>query len=439
VLDFTDINLTPATGPVAVFTLKQRLKAKGWIVKSSSDGTTYSASADVITSGGAGANGLANNNAWFRIQMPTMDGVLRELTIQRGTGNTAWRVKYGANFTGGSPGATQTPSATDEQILLGGGTDALPTFGTWFGADGSYYFHAVAGDAEDGYSFFTAAYPTAGGACNHGFAMDRMIQFVPGADADPYVLVIAGGATDPYNNGNLGVYGGTAKAWHKKGLGGEGFVSVASQFYFDSSGAVGAAPAGSNANPYTTKRDLLPVLWARAASQADPDGVKGWSRLILWNAVADAGAGDSVSWGGGSKNGLQIATGVILPWKGDGTAPSKSGGSTDRAAQGFLPWRPPTWRALDPASGTALGVDYDAGRDKKVVVTFRDIPEGPDVIVVVTFTGWFEMVVYRAGAFVPFFATGSTRVGNVFTIIPLGGWPAAVQEFRAYTAVRAVE
>ena len=64
----------------------------------------------------------------------------RQLCFQRGADNTQWRITYSARaqFIQGSPGPGVTPSAADEQIILGGGTDAAPTFGTLLPADGSY-------------------------------------------------------------------------------------------------------------------------------------------------------------------------------------------------------------------------------------------------------------------------------------------------------------
>ncbi len=103
--------------------------------------------------GGAGAGGMANANAWFRIREPGGAGG-REWTFQRDTvNNTDWRVKFSAldGFTGGTPGATQTPSAADEHVIFGSGTDASPTHTTLFPTDGTYRWHNVGFDvAEDG-------------------------------------------------------------------------------------------------------------------------------------------------------------------------------------------------------------------------------------------------------------------------------------------------
>lgn len=75
---------TPATGSVATFNWKQFLKGltTPWQVLASSDGTTYNAAADIITSGAAGANGMANAFAWFRIRRPGGAGNV-EYTLQK--------------------------------------------------------------------------------------------------------------------------------------------------------------------------------------------------------------------------------------------------------------------------------------------------------------------------------------------------------------------
>jgi len=62
---------TPATGAEAFYQLKELLKAQGSSVLMSGDGLAlYSAVGDVITGPGAGANGMANTRAWFRVQLP---------------------------------------------------------------------------------------------------------------------------------------------------------------------------------------------------------------------------------------------------------------------------------------------------------------------------------------------------------------------------------
>ena len=138
-----------------MYTFKELLKTAGWTVPSSSDGTTYNSSGDQITSGASGAGGLANNSAWFRLRDP---GGVKEITIQRGTLNTYYRIKYSflAKFSGGSPSATQTPSATDEFLMLGTGTDAAPGYTATLGTDGTYRYN-VATDNASPYGFWAGA------------------------------------------------------------------------------------------------------------------------------------------------------------------------------------------------------------------------------------------------------------------------------------------
>lgn len=124
---------TSSDGSLVFFKLKTQKKAAGWTVVSSSDGTTYNASSDIITTNLTGAGGLHNASAWFVIREP---GGRREWCYQHISTAMLYRVKYSpfARFIGGSPSATRVPSATDEQVLAGGGTDASPTGGSFFNA-----------------------------------------------------------------------------------------------------------------------------------------------------------------------------------------------------------------------------------------------------------------------------------------------------------------
>ena len=138
---FYDVNTTPANGPAAIVSLAGVLTSSGWTILSSSDGTSFGAGDTYATS----STDLANNYAWFTIQEPTGVGG-REWCFQRITSNTVWRVKVSpyAGFGGGSPSATVTPTATDQGIIWGGGTDASPTGVTLFPNDGTYTFHTIA-------------------------------------------------------------------------------------------------------------------------------------------------------------------------------------------------------------------------------------------------------------------------------------------------------
>ena len=137
---YYNVNKVPATGAEALFDLGSVLTASGWTIISSSNGLSYGAGNTYFST-----SSLAASNAWYIVQEPTGVGG-REWCFQRITSNTVWRVKVSpyAGFGGGSPSATVTPTATDQGIIWGGGTDASPTGVTLFPNDGTYTFHTIA-------------------------------------------------------------------------------------------------------------------------------------------------------------------------------------------------------------------------------------------------------------------------------------------------------
>jgi hypothetical protein len=67
--------LATNNGDALIFALKTFLKARGWTVPQSSDGTTLNQNGtDQITSVGSGAGGMSNANAWFVLQEPGVYG-----------------------------------------------------------------------------------------------------------------------------------------------------------------------------------------------------------------------------------------------------------------------------------------------------------------------------------------------------------------------------
>jgi hypothetical protein len=272
-----------ATGSVAMWEVVQMLIAAGATKAADSDGTTYSSSGTRITSGSSGAQGLGNTSAWIRLQLPGN----RELTIQRGTTNTVWRIKYSASarFTGGSPGATQTPSATDEAIRVGGGTDASPTYTSIFASDATYKLYGGAGGATDGFWFATTL--IAGGAQSAGMFFDPLSSSTT-SDGDACVigLSISGSA---FTSGTLGSNSATASTggvmgWLKYGLAGSGFVAIPALTLNDGGGAMWPNVAGTN--PHTTKDALELIQYGRKSSLSAPTGPKGISKFVAWNAAS---------------------------------------------------------------------------------------------------------------------------------------------------------
>lgn len=179
---------TPATAPIAVFQALTLWLANGCTVTKSGDGLgLFSNVGNVITTGAAGAGGLANNRSWFVVSW----GGGEEWCFQRPSSNGAWRIKISrANgFVGGAPSTTQVPSATDEQPLLGSGTDAAPVGGTLFQADGSFYF-AAGIDTAAPRRHWWEAWAVAGSALSSWLFRDVLVP-TEATDGDVYVRGVA--------------------------------------------------------------------------------------------------------------------------------------------------------------------------------------------------------------------------------------------------------
>jgi hypothetical protein len=280
------VNNSPATGNIAMYIAMTLLVSAGWTVKSSSDGTTYNSTGNQITSGNSGAGGLANSKAWFRIQAPLFNSQTRELIFQTSSStNASFRIKYSASagFIGGSPGAIQTPSATDEVIILGAGTDAAPTFSSQFSTDATYHFHMMAGDSSIGYSFYFFA--NTGGAqpanaLNACFIFDVLqIGSYNSLDTDPCIIYTS------QSTSSLGTsLTGAATA---KGLLNVSYVGHAAAALYSNSTYIFPASVGNKSvqNPFNTKDELFPIVWIRDPFQTPPFGVKGVSSFMLGSSV----------------------------------------------------------------------------------------------------------------------------------------------------------
>lgn len=309
-------NQTPATGAVAVYNLKERMKAAGWVVKASSDGLTYGPAADQIGHGGSGAGGMANTGAWFRIQAP--DGI-REFTFHRGTTNQYWRVKYSASakFTGGTPGATQTPTATDEVVMRGSGTDASAGSTSWFGTDGTYR-QQIGADNAAPYAFWMSTYATGGSVNTSGSMVFDPVSSSSPADTDPVVIYFDAGASpdNSIQSNGSSPWSATSSGpggWLKKGLAGETYVGIAGLNY--NVGNTSIVPGGGVTNPHDGDDDELPIVYYRGAAQTAPQGYKGISGVFRWHVPTRA-CGDVASVAAAMDRFILPGGKVSVPWDG---------------------------------------------------------------------------------------------------------------------------
>ncbi len=296
----------------ALYREKELLKSAGWTVVRSSDGVSFGTS-DLWTSG----TPAGVNRAWVQLQSP--DGV-RQIVIQKGTTTTGARVKYSkaSKFTGGSPSATVTPSATDEVIGLGAGTDASPTFGVMFssfGSGGGVILYGGA-DQEAPYDFyFSGLVDATTWDAAHGLAL-LSVAATHATDPDPYVLYVDG----------------TSSAWEIGGIDTGSHVSG-----WLANGTSSTALRISDSAPFTFSPGVVDVGDNRTQAFVPfvvvPDvTIKGWTRNLAYHTrPRGTGSVRTTTYHlAGVANSLIRAGDVLLPW--NQTLPAAVGTATWAAA-----------------------------------------------------------------------------------------------------------
>ena len=411
-------NLKPATHAGIIWEFVDLLVRVGWDVPEWSDGATH----DTTGIPPAQASDLNAANAWVRMREP--EGIVgatrREWTFQRGPTAEEWRVKYSraAGFVGGTPSASQTPSATDEYLILGGGTDAAPTFTALFqttqGTSNVQMGASAVPMAPSGaYAFWLFTY-------RDGMQPDTLILqdpmqsgSYPVEDTDPVAISVL------KQDGQI--LGGSFSA-----VGFLQFLNLLVPARYEN-GSTNLLP-GATAHSLSGRASAACVLWA---TTSNPGGVKGFSSIfrrvtpaqLLGSTLRATHGGEFAAFGH-----------VLVPWEDVGTPPgNRDAGATDPGIGQFnlddvgmlVPM--PFVHQVSPAPGGDLAADHDTARFTPVTFAVANIPAGHDVVITVKFSGWFEVVAYRGGVFTPMFDDESTRTGDVFSLLPRGGWPASVE------------
>ena len=298
------VNASPANGTLAAYSLISTLITAGWTKVMDSDGTTYSSGGTQVSTGASGAGGLANTSAWVRLQAPAVNGgtvvdQTREITIQRGTTDLTWRIKYSASagFTGGSPAGAVTPDATDEVFMAGGGTSASPTYLSWMPANATYRYHIACGGASEFYSFIAWSANNGTGVALNGLMLDVMAtNSYPSSDVDPAVMycsnnssafainVFAGASASLSNVTNPT----NSRAWMgATSAAGAATTSTNSQGVMLM--AIGSNVIGGNVslgtNPFSGYDGVLSTVYARSGTTS-PLGLKGTSTIFRLGTVA---------------------------------------------------------------------------------------------------------------------------------------------------------
>lgn len=298
------LNQIPAGYGAAVSLFVEMLVSAGWTYKASGDGlAAYSATGKVFTGTGAVAGGWNNNKAWARLADP---GGGREFVIQHNAG-AGLRLKYSASakFVGGSPSATTPPSATDERVMQGGGTDAAPSFCANFfsgnvATSGTRFQGAALATAPYGFWFFGANTPS-GTATNAVIMMDPVLGVAE--DPDPVVWYCCRSAGNVAYMTNTGGYGGSNSppggnnfgTWAHMDVAKSQFVYVDAMAYLQGGGEGGNISTTVNVvrgtafavNPFNGKDDILPIMYANPAIGGGPTpyGLKGWSTLVRYTGI----------------------------------------------------------------------------------------------------------------------------------------------------------
>ncbi len=320
-------NFSPTSGSHLMYELKTLLMAAGWILKGNGDGSTnFSNVADnTVTPAGTdyitSTTAASVNRNWWRVRMANTTA---EFVFQHNNASVQhqWRIKFSpTGFVGGTPSATQVPSATDEVVLCGGGTDASPSYTQIFSTtDGSYRTNIMCQDAAP-YGFWMACFPNGGGSPNGGMMLDPVAQ-ANGADTFQYVVYLSQSNGNAYrmSSGALDFTtengASSPRAYLSTTLSAANFVSVLplSTGFFGASTNTMSGFLGTNV--FDSKDTLLATPYVRRSALVAPVGHKGFSTFMRLYSGPRL-TGDTVS---ESTTRDRIIIGeVALPW--DGSTP----------------------------------------------------------------------------------------------------------------------
>jgi hypothetical protein len=288
-------------------------------------GSTVTVSSTRTSGTGTAANAVANSDQWTNvykpmygssyvgITLPAVRGITRRLCIQvdsTGPGsnfNARVKIAWGGDYNiAGGGTATKVPTVSGEQVVLGGGTDASPTFAAWGPNSGSYIFQGL-GYNDSPMGFAALLYPPAGSATGGSgwfFAMDPLEDASYQSGCDDVVLVSYAQATP--DAGSLTAES-VCYARARLGLSGAAWSAIKML-------AVGSIPGSAASEPRTNKKPSARIRYARDTSPADSFGL---SRLFRWFGPASSvpRTGTLLT----TKDKLIIGP-LCLPW--DGTEPA---------------------------------------------------------------------------------------------------------------------
>jgi hypothetical protein len=292
------VKTLPANYPTFMWDFKEGLKSAGcihWASGTGSGGTFTTTPGDVNDVLTAGSK-FANTGAWWQGRWP--DG--RQISIQRGSDASTWRVIYspGLTFSGGSPSATVAPTAADAQYVVGDASNYWYMFST--SGVGTTRLKAMYQDAAP-YGFWLLGHPSGGGFGYTELFKDPLAAgSYPPADPEPYVWGTNDITPSAYDQTayraastlSLPVAAGTGGP---RGFLGAVWTNIPALYFRDAASML--EPGATNClpvNPHNSKDDMLPVIYARYAGYLNGQGLKGVSSLFRWTGIK-RNVGDTLS------------------------------------------------------------------------------------------------------------------------------------------------
>lgn len=296
-------SLLPNTGTEAMFAFKNALTNIGWIVVSSSNGTTLS-SGDTITTLAA----LTNSNSYFIIKQPlaataSYGGWQREFGIQRGAANTSWRIDYTVSSShqfGGT--ATTMASGADRRWVFESGGYQNGAVATLFITDGTFRFHICTDNAAP-YGFYAVSIPVGGGNPNCMVFDPLLSGSFAANEQDPTVEWFQGdsnafgfnNANSPNNASNqITASNMTPRGWMAKTTVTESYVGlqVPTMGIWNAGGSFIVVNATVALNHADGTDNFHPIYYLKPNNAGGSSSVKGISTLFsgAWNLRASGTA-----------------------------------------------------------------------------------------------------------------------------------------------------
>lgn len=300
----------PPNGGDAFFRIMSLWVQAGWVIKASGTGPggTFSTSGNLITN----ATIMNGNNVWFVAERP--DG--RQYCIQIGGASMFYaRIKYSRTqkFIGGTPSATRVPSATDERVLFGTGTDAAPTYAQVLKNNLDKMIGVA--DSSAPYNWWFAGIPNGGGNPTWGLFMDGLVG-TPVQDTDPFIFYMAGYVSNNwFKTTSLCSESGSLNAYYIMGAQDPAGLNVWTNIPMQKYIAEGTVPNNNTWGTHpATGRDVgPPIVYARSNYSAGTPGYKGMSTMCSWVTTVRA-TGDTVD-NLGTRDAIVIGD-LYLPWVG---------------------------------------------------------------------------------------------------------------------------